>query len=109
MLMEHEVNTIKKSVMRRVYYIFTLRAVKHPLFSHGVVMGASFFLLSQAVSIPNIWVNMLEVKVGDLAQFWIGAFLNTGALTLVLLTLLLVAALSLPWRWKTYEFKDWAY
>lgn len=100
---------LKNNVMRRVYYIFALRLVKHPLVTHSAVMVLCLTTLAQVVSIPNVFANMLEVKVGDLAMFWIGAFSNTGSITLVLVGILLVAALSLPWRLRHSEMEELAF
>jgi len=92
--------------MRRVYYVYALRRIKHPLSVHGAVVAVCFFALSRVVSIPDVFSNMLEVKVGELASFWIGAFTNTGLLPLILVGVMTLTALSLPWRWKSYELNE---
>ncbi|OGG41542.1 hypothetical protein A2837_03515 [Candidatus Kaiserbacteria bacterium RIFCSPHIGHO2_01_FULL_46_22] len=97
---------IKHKVMRRVYYIYTLRRLKHPLFVHSAVVAVCFVALSRVVSIPDVFSNMLEVRVGELASFWIGAFANTGMLPLVLIGVIMFTALSLPWRWKSHELDE---
>lgn len=101
---------ISKKIMRRIYYAYTLRMLKHPGFVHTAIMMVGFVGLAQVVSIPNVWANMLQVRVGDLAQFWIGAFLNTGVPTLVLMGVIVLAALSLPWRLRQHdELDNWAF
>lgn len=97
---------IHHKVMRRVYYIYTLRHLKHPLSVHGTVVAVCLLALSRVVSIPDVFANMLEVRVGDLAGFWVGAFSNTGTVTLVLVGVIILMALSLPWRIKSYEMDE---
>lgn len=89
---------LRAKIIRRTYYIYALRQLSHPVVSHGVVLVSSFFVLSQTVSIPNIWANMLEVKVGELADFFIGSLLNTQQLVLLILGVMAVTAFSLTWR-----------
>lgn len=104
-------NELRKKIMRRVYYVYALRLAKHPYFVHTTVMVLGFIALSSVVSIPNVWANMLEVRVGDLARFWGNAFLNTGVLNLTLIGVIVLAGLSLPLRLRRYEEVDeaWAF
>lgn len=92
--------------MRRVYYIFILRRMRHPVVIHSLVMLTCLAALSRVVSIPDVFSNMLEVKVGELAIFWVGAFSNTGVVTLVLVAAIITALLSLPLRLKYYETEE---
>lgn len=87
--------------MRRVYYIYTLRLLKHPVTVHVAVVLAGLFLLSRIVSLPNVWANMLSVRVGDLAHFWINAFSTTESVTLIVVAVIVMAVLSLPWRLRS--------
>ena len=97
---------IHHKIMRRVYYIYTLRHLKHPLSVHSAVVAVCLLVLSRVVSIPDVFANMLEVRVGELANFWINAFLNTRTMTLVLVGVIMLMALSLPWRIKSYEMDE---
>lgn len=85
--------------MRRVYYIFALRLLKHPLTTHSFLAFLCLMALSRVVSIPDVWRNMLDVKVGELAQFWISAFFNADGIAMMLTILIVFALASLPWRW----------
>ncbi len=84
--------------MRRVYYIYTLRLLKHPLTINSAIVAMGLLVLSRTVSLPDVWSNMLGVRVGDLAHFWINAFATTEAMTIVLVAVMVLALLSLPWR-----------
>ena len=55
---------LKQKIMRRVYYIFALRLILHPIFFHALLLGLSIFALSRVVSIPNVLVNLMDIKVG---------------------------------------------
>ena len=84
--------------MRRVYFVFAIRLIFHPIFFHALLLGLSIFALSRVVSIPNVLVNLMDVKVGEVAQFFIGALLNTQAATIVWLIIITLTSLSLLWR-----------
>ena len=90
--------TLKQKIMRRVYYIFALRLILHPIFFHALLLGLSIFALSRVVSIPNVLSNLMNVKVGEVVEFFIGALLNTQAITIVWLTIITLISLSLLWR-----------
>ena len=106
--------TLQQKIMRRVYYAFALRLALHPIFFHALLLGLSIFALSRVVSIPNILVNLMDVKVGELAQFFVGAFLYTETITIVWLTIILLTFSSLLWRMvkgHTFDFNrktEWA-
>lgn len=88
--------------MRRVYYAFFLRFLSHPIITHGAIAGVSFLALANVVSIPSIFSNMLEVRVGDVMHFFVSALLNTQSVTIVLLAIISLTLLSLVRR----LFKD---
>lgn len=88
--------------MRRVYYAFFLRAITHTVSVHATVLVLSFLALTQVVSIPNVWANMMEVKVGEILSFFINALLNTQSATIFLLVVIAATFSSFLWR----LFKD---
>ena len=89
---------LQKAIMRRVYYAFALKLVSHPLVAHGVLLVASVFFLTYFVSFPNIFANMLEVKVGELHTYFIESMLHTEIWTVVLLGFAFVNVLILSLR-----------
>lgn len=81
--------------MRRVYYAFLLRLLSHAVVVHTAVITLSIFALSQVVSIPNIWANLMQVKVGEMVNFFIGALANTQLVVIVWLSLIALTIASL--------------
>lgn len=90
--------TLQQKIMRRVYYVFALKIVTHPIFFHSFLLGLSIFALSRLVSIPNVLLNLMNVKVGEVAQFFLGALLNTQAVTILWLAIITLTSCSLLWR-----------
>ncbi len=84
--------------MRRVYYAFFLRQLTHPIFVHAALLLVSIFALSRVVSIPNILSNLMEVKVGEVVHFFLGALLNTKSATIIWLAVIMLTLVSLLWR-----------
>lgn len=84
--------------MRRVYYAFLLRRLKHPVVSHSVVLLLSIFMFTRVVSVPDVWRNMMEIKVGEFFSFIIRALINTDSLTWFLMALMLVTIISMLWK-----------
>lgn len=87
--------TLGKKIMRRIYYAFLLRAILHPLSVHSAVIMAGMFALSRTVSIPDVWANLMQVKVGEMIAFFVGALLNTQAVVIMWLAVIMAAFLSL--------------
>ena len=88
-------NQLRKNIMRRVYYAFCLRLLSHPLAVHGAIIAVGIFALSQVVSIPSVWANLMQVKVGEVVGFFLGALSNTQFVVLLLLAVIMAATLSL--------------
>ncbi len=84
--------------MRRVYYAFCLRWLKHPIVSHGAVLAFSFFLLTRVVSVPDVWRNLMEVEVGMVANYLFSALVNSEAATWILLGLMALTIVSMVWK-----------
>ncbi len=91
-------NQLRKNIMRRVYYAFVLRRLKHPLVSHSIVLMLSLFMFTRVVSVPDVWRNMMEIKVGEVLGFLTGALINTDFMTWSLLTLMSVTLISMFWK-----------
>lgn len=89
---------LSKKIMRRVYYAFLLRKMSHPLFLHLGLLGVSFFALSKAVSIPDVFKNLMAVEVGQVLAFFTGAILHTGTVTIIWLSIISLTLVSLLWR-----------
>ncbi|MDP2649951.1 MAG: hypothetical protein Q8P16_00085, partial [bacterium] len=64
------------------------------------------FALPYFVSIPNVLANMLNVKVGELAPYIFGVFLNTEIWTLFILGGLILTALSLRLCLRSFHVRN---
>ncbi len=92
--------------MRRVYYAFLLRLLSHAVVAHAAVITLSFFTLSQMVSIPNVWANLMQVKVGEIVSFFLGALAGTQFVVILCLSLITVTIISLVARlFKSNRFQ----
>jgi len=88
-------NTLRKKIMKRVYYAYALRAVMHPVTIHGVGMLTMVVALTYFVSIPHVVTNLLDVRIGELGRYMYGTVAHTEVWTLVLLGGLIFSIFSL--------------
>lgn len=107
-------NRVSKNIMRRVYYAFWLRKLKHPVVSHGAILVASYVLLAQVVSVPDVWRNLMEVEVGMAANYLFSALVNSEVTTWILLGLMSVTMVSMLYKMMkdreiTQESDNWAW
>lgn len=86
---------LSKKIMRRVYYAFCLRLLGHPVSIHSAIIVMSFLVLSQAISIPSIWSNLMTVKVGEVAGYLWAALSSTQFAVQILLSIMAAATISL--------------
>jgi len=91
-------NQLRKNIMRRVYYAYALRQLKHPVVSHSAVFVVALFMFTKVVSVPDVWRNMMEIKVGEVFGFLTSALLNTDSLTWFLLALMSFTLVSMFWK-----------
>jgi hypothetical protein len=74
---------LQNSIMRRVYYAYALRLIMSRTGAYFIGFASTALILVQMVSVPAIMHNMLSVPVGEVHRFFLGAFLNTEAWTLL--------------------------
>ena len=86
---------LSKKIMRRVYYAFCLRILSHPVSVHSVIIVMSFVVLSQAISIPSIWSNLMAIKVGEVDGYLFNALSSTQFAVQILLSIMAAATISL--------------
>lgn len=89
---------LRKNIMSRVYYAFVLRRMKHPVVSHSVVLVLSLFMFTRVVSVPDVWRNMMEIKVGEVLGYLTRALVNTDFMTWSLLVLMSITLISMFWK-----------
>lgn len=88
-------STLKKKIMRNVYYTYALRRLWQPVLFHGFALFVLMLLLTSYVSIGNVLQNMMHVGIGELGTFLVNAVTNTEAWTLFIIGLCIFFALSL--------------
>jgi len=82
--------------MRRVYYTFGIRVVTHTTTLHVAVLTAAVYALGYFVHVAAVFHNVARVPVGDVAGYLTHAAMNTEGITLLVLGVVILAALSLP-------------
>ncbi len=96
---------LKRQIMRRVYYAYTLQIFSHPAFPHGMALSMSVALLAQAVSIPAILANLSATPVGMVPTYLIYSSLKTETFVLLLLGAVVFTILSFGVTIKTVRVK----
>lgn len=91
-------NQLRTNIMRRVYYTFVINKLKHPVVSHSIVLAVSFFMFTKVVSVPSVWKNLMEIKVGETFSYLTQALIHTDVLTWSLLLLMLITLVSMLWK-----------
>ena len=99
---------MKRRIMRRVYYIYTMRMMTHPLVTHGVLVMGAFIALTHVVSLPHVLANMGHIPLENISQFLLNAFTHTQVWTYILLGVMCFGLISLRWqlrnfRWTTFD------
>ncbi len=96
---ESNLKIIKRRIMLRVWYSYLISSVSNPVALAGMVFGASGTLFIQIVSVPNILLNLLEVRLGAVPQYmWqvlVKTVVNGEFLKLVTLILIMFSFLYL--------------
>lgn len=88
---EHNLISLRRRIMRRVWYRYVLSLVLSRAALTGIFFGFSTTLFFKLVSVPNIIMNLLNVQLGALPQYvWqvlVNTFINGEFLKLVTLAL----------------------
>lgn len=66
--------TLHKTVMRRVYYSFTLSFLSEKMLWQGVVLGACIALFGRLTHVAAIARNLEATRIGDAPQFVLNSF-----------------------------------
>lgn len=96
--MAKTINKLRRDIMRRVYFAFALRLLKHPLTTHGVVLVVAGFILARLVHVAAIYQNILNVRIGDLGNYLYFTLVRADAVTLLVIGVVVFTILSLRWR-----------
>jgi hypothetical protein len=96
---EHNLRSIKRRIMLRVWYAYALSLTKNPFMLAGLVFGASVTLFVNLVSVPSIIMNLLDVRLGSVPEYigqtLLSTWTNGNFLKLVSLVLIVASVLYL--------------
>lgn len=87
-------NTLRKNIMRRVYYAYALRVLVNRGTVHLTLMAAMLVVFFQFVSLGAVLNNFSEVTVGHMGQFALTAIENTEIWTLLSMVVLFIIIAS---------------
>lgn len=89
--------------MRRVYYSFVLRLLTHTTTVLLVVLAASVYALGYLVHVQAILHNAAQVRLGDIGPFIFRLLMHADVLTLCVLGVMIMTALSIPFSLPNYH------
>lgn len=92
--------TLKKTIMRRVYYAYVLAIALHPLTLHIAALTFAGYLLARLVHVAVIYQGFLNVRLGDLGPYALTVIRYADGATLAVATLAVMIGLSLLWRMR---------
>jgi hypothetical protein len=97
---------LRRRIMRRVWYAYTLSLTAQPLFWHGIALGGGVMLLAELIWVQRVVASFLETPVGD-APAWLwgrvsealgaGEFFLLCVLGIVIMTALSAGTRLLRW------------
>ncbi len=90
---EHNLNSIRRRIMVRVWYSYALSLVERSTFAHGLVLGGLVAIFGRLTHVAALTDNLLHVPATSLPSYvWqtMVAALTGGEVLTVLVTLLLV-------------------
>lgn len=86
---------LRRRIMRRVWYAFTLSIVLRPALALGFLFGGSVIAFWKLVSISSIIENLLTVQVGQTPAFVLGALTDTEVVTAAVFSVIIVVGLMM--------------
>jgi len=92
---------LQQRVMRRVYYIFALRLMKHPVTVQVALFTLALLVFARLVHVSKVVDNLLSVPLGQVPQHIVNALMRGEVLTLITIGVMVFVALSVPlhfWR-----------
>ena len=96
--MKKNTNSIQKTIMRRVYYAFTIRIATHQVTKHLVVLSLLGYVLTRLVHVAAIYKYVSSVQVGELGSVLMRIAAHADWPTLLVLGLVIFTALSLRFK-----------
>ncbi len=106
--MTTNMNTLRKKIMRGIYYAYAIRLATMPGVWQGFLMLGAMIALTHFVSIGNVIHNLTQIELSHFGTFVYNAVRTTEVWTLLLVGIFVFSMLSLrislaP-RQSTYSF-----
>lgn len=102
-------NTLQRTIMRRIYYAYMLRLVSLPGVWQGFFMVGVMSMLTHFVSITHVFENLAHVEVGQVGMFFYNAVRSTEIWTLVLIGVFMFLSLSFRISLKAPERREFRF
>jgi hypothetical protein len=100
--MNTNTNKLRQRIMRRVYYTFALRIVRHQITTQVALFALALVVFAKLVHVSRIAESLLSTPLGNVPQYIFNvvfhALLRGEVLTLIAVGVMVFVALSLPLR-----------
>ena len=96
-------NQLQKNIMRRVYYAFAIRLATHATTLHLLVLAAGVYALGYFVHVAAVMQNLSRVPMGEFGPHMLRVVMQADVITLVVLGVVVMTALSLPFSLPQYQ------
>jgi hypothetical protein len=93
-LAKNQAKKLRRAIMRRVWYAYTLSIMLRPAAAQGFLFGASVIGFWKLASVTDIIHNFLQVKVGDLPLYIVQALVQAHVLALIAFGIIVFTTLS---------------
>ena len=100
---------LQRKIMRRVYYYFAARILKHPITVQLALFALALMVFAQLVHVKMIVDTLLQTPVGRAPSYILGAVMNGEVLTLITIGVMMFVGLSVPlqvWRMRLPKFRQ---
>jgi len=96
--------------MRRVYYTFSLRVIRHKVTIEISLFALALLVFAKVVHVSKVADSLLNTSLGEVPYYIfnvvVHAFMRGEVLTLIAVGVMVFVALSLPWHVaKTFVLK----
>lgn len=89
----HTNTLLTKRIMRRIYLVWMIRLVLHPILLKTIIVGILFWRSTEYISYSNVIANAPRLTdIGSSLTFARGAVMHSESMTLVLLLGVLATA-----------------
>ena len=97
-LAKNQAKKLRRAIMRRIWYAYTLSIVLRPAAAQGFLFGASVIGFWKLVSVSSIIHNVLQVKLGELPLYVVQALIQAHVLALIAFGIIVFTLLSVGFR-----------